>query len=43
VIIANSICGIGYTPQGSTPPYIFSVDTTLAIGTISLLNFCGGN
>jgi hypothetical protein len=39
-IIGNSICGIGYTPQASTPPYLFSVDTTLAISPLALLNFC---
>ena len=39
-IIGNSICGFGYTPQGFSPPYIYSVDTTLALSPIALLNKC---
>lgn len=39
-IFINSICGVGYTPQSSSPPYLFQVDTSLAISPFTFLNFC---
>ncbi len=27
-ILSNSVCGIGYTPVASPPPYLFAIDTT---------------
>ncbi|HKV55307.1 MAG TPA: hypothetical protein VJN94_11780 [Candidatus Binataceae bacterium] len=39
-IFANSICGIGYTPATSTPPYLFAVDDSIAIDPDEALNFC---
>ena len=41
-VVGNSICGVGYTPQTSTPPYLFTVDSSLAISPVVANNGCAG-
>jgi hypothetical protein len=41
-IIANSICGIGYTPVSNPPPFLFTIDVTATNNpTVARNTACG--
>ncbi|HYA34651.1 MAG TPA: right-handed parallel beta-helix repeat-containing protein [Candidatus Binataceae bacterium] len=39
-VVGNSICGIGYTPEASMPPYLYRVDSSLAVSLSQWSNGC---